>query len=324
MNNYCAKCGYAMGPENAFCGKCGEAMNPSYATTSQLVTRSVTPSAYDKYAPVPALRSRWPKRLAIAAVVVFGIPFAIGFVNNFAPAFTKHYATASHAQPSNAEPSREAGAGAASVPSVFAIGQTVRVGYWTYKVNSYRWMTGVMDPIFAGKVETPDGQFLAINLTVENEDKSPSILPSLSLIDAQGRESQESSAGAMRDEVFGPLKSLNPGVESTGWVVFDVAPHHSYGLQLNGGYESGKHAYVVVGESSQNAESTGQNVDLPGLVPAQRVAQSDPPAPQTVAPYTVINGQDIRSDMPALCSQPGNDGRFPSACIVQPVSEPQQ
>jgi hypothetical protein len=82
-----------------------------------------------------------------------------------------------------------------------------------------------------------------VDLAIRNNDKSASTLPPMKLLDVAGREYDESSKGIFVERSFGMLKSLNPGVSSRGYVVFDVPPG-KYVLKLSGGYTSGENALV--------------------------------------------------------------------------------
>ncbi len=138
---------------------------------------------------------------------------------------------------------------------VAQLGQTVHVGYWTYRVNSAEWVPGIANGL---TYEQPDAAFLVINLSARNEDRSESVLPPVKLIDASGREFSQSSAGALSDGFFSPLKSLNPGVGSRANVVFDVPPGQ-YRIRLSGGHLSRDSALVLLPARPQNApDYTGQ------------------------------------------------------------------
>jgi hypothetical protein len=54
--------------------------------------------------------------------------------------------------------------------------------------------------------------------------RSVSTLPKIVLVDPEGREFEQSSEGMFMDGSFGVLKEVNPGVESSGHLVFDVPP----------------------------------------------------------------------------------------------------
>jgi hypothetical protein len=124
---------------------------------------------------------------------------------------------------------------AAETPAAYKINDNVTVGYWSYKVRGTKWADSI-GPDFMR--QQADAKFLIIALTARNNDKTASVLPPVKLVDAQGREFEESEKGMMLEHSFGPLKSLNPTVESTGVIVFDVPPG-KYWVVLSGGFASG-------------------------------------------------------------------------------------
>jgi hypothetical protein len=129
-----------------------------------------------------------------------------------------------------------------SGPLLHDIGEEVTVGYWTYRCNGVRWQ----DVIFSdfSSMERPDAAFLIIDLSARNNDRTASTLPPPKLIDADGREYDESSTFIPGS--FSALKRLNPTVSSRGYVVFD-APRGDYKLKLSGGYESEESALIDLG-----------------------------------------------------------------------------
>lgn len=122
----------------------------------------------------------------------------------------------------------------------YAMKQTVHVGYWSYAVWSMKWQNSIGTDFMA---ERPDADFLVVWMTVRNNDKTSSTLPPITLIDSQGREYESTSKGSFSEGFFGPLKSLNPGVESSGAVAFDV-PKGVYSLKVSGGFTSGDNALI--------------------------------------------------------------------------------
>ena len=69
-------------------------------------------------------------------------------------------------------------------------------------------------------------------------DKTAISPPPVKLVDSDDREYDESSKGIIMQNSIGILKSLNPGVSSRGYVVFDV-PAGKYALKVSGGFTSG-------------------------------------------------------------------------------------
>jgi Domain of unknown function (DUF4352) len=108
-------------------------------------------------------------------------------------------------------------------------------------VNGVRWQAKVGS--LGDTVETPDAEFLVIDLSIRNNDRTASTLPPFKLMDAQGREYDESDKGTFMQGAFDLFKKLNPGVSSRGYLVFDV-PHGEYALKASGGFESGESTLV--------------------------------------------------------------------------------
>jgi hypothetical protein len=118
----------------------------------------------------------------------------------------------------------------------YGIGQNVSVGYWTYRCLGVRWQRSIGS-------EYADARFLVVDLVIGNNDKTASSLPPMKLLDEHDREYDESSKSIFLERSFGTLKSLNPGVYSRGYVVFDVPPG-KYVLKVSGGYTSGQSATI--------------------------------------------------------------------------------
>ena len=114
------------------------------------------------------------------------------------------------------------------------IGDTVIVGKWAYRCHGTSWERSIGTEY---PKQYPDAEFLVVDLTIRNNDRTASILPPLRLIDAEGREYEESSKGIFIDHSFGLLKSVNPTVSSSGYALFDV-PQGKYRLKVSGGFTS--------------------------------------------------------------------------------------
>jgi hypothetical protein len=120
------------------------------------------------------------------------------------------------------------------------IGESFFVGYWSYRCDKARWQKTIG---YGYSQEFPDAVFLVIDLAARNNDRTASVLPPLKLVDGEGREYDESSKAVLMEGSFGILKTLNPGVTGTGYVVFDV-PRGKYALKVSGGFTSGKYELV--------------------------------------------------------------------------------
>lgn len=136
--------------------------------------------------------------------------------------------------------SRDVDGEEAAKPAAYKINDSVTVGYWSYRVNGIKWANSVGPDMIR---ETADAKFLIVSMTVRNNDKTSSTLPPVKLVDAQGREFDESSKGMMFENTFGPIKQLNLTVPSTGIVLFDV-PQGKYWAVVSGGLTSGQSAKV--------------------------------------------------------------------------------
>jgi hypothetical protein len=161
-------------------------------------------------------------------------------------------------------------------------------------------------------METPDAQFLVLDLYVRNNDRTASTLPPLKLVDAQGREFDESGKGTLVPGVFEALKKLNPGVSSRGYVVFDV-PHGQYTLLVSGGFESGEHALIDLSAPTSNDSASGQQ----GSGPAETTAM---PAPQAAGDYAALPTQ-TESAPPANTSAEASRATTPDSGVAQPDPE---
>jgi hypothetical protein len=131
-----------------------------------------------------------------------------------------------------------------NLPPAFNIGQPFSIGYWSYVCHSAHWT-----PIFGSdlySMERANGKFVVVDITVQNNDTSASTLPPFQLVDKDGRTYDESSSGMVSQGFFSVLEKLNPGVSKRGNIAFDVPPDREYFLLISGGFESGKHAIVVL------------------------------------------------------------------------------
>jgi hypothetical protein len=148
-----------------------------------------------------------------------------------------------------------------------------------------------------GRPEAPDAEFLIVDLYTRNNDRTASTLAPLKLVDALGREYEESSKGTFMPGTFDTLKQLNPGVSSRGYVVFDV-PHGKYSLQVSGGFESGEHALIDLSPRPQSENATTE--------PTRRESPNSMPSPESVAPTPA---QPATSEMEQNAATPTTDPR---------------
>jgi len=93
---------------------------------------------------------------------------------------------------------------------VFKTGQLVKVGYLSYTVYDARYTTKLSDNQFLE--ESPDANFLLVEIGVQNLDREERMLPPIKLIDEAGAEYGTSDKSWMVDDNLGLLENLNPGV----------------------------------------------------------------------------------------------------------------
>jgi hypothetical protein len=122
-------------------------------------------------------------------------------------------------------------------------GETLTVGYTSYAVQESRWINHLSSNQFLDK--SPNANWLAIRITVRNDDNKARIVPPFNLVDENGAEYEESSDRWQLDGHF-ILENLNPSVSKTGMLLFDVPRGHTYNLKLSGGYWSGKSSLVAL------------------------------------------------------------------------------
>lgn len=216
---FCRSCGAKLESQARFCTTCG----------------SITGVAAGVAPQTPRRRSQfW-----IYTLSAFGLLLLMGMCS----AILKDSST-------NTANTRPASYTSPSSATRHKIGEDVYVGYWGYRCDDVRWQASIGDY----SKEYADARFLIVDLSIRNNDKTASVLPPLKLVDAEGREYDESSKGIFLEHSFGALKSLNPGVTSSGSIVFDV-PRGSYALKVSGGYTSGEFALIDLQDSSSSTAS---------------------------------------------------------------------
>lgn len=196
---FCRNCGAQIDPSGPFCEACG----------AKGETGIMTPS-------VPRRRKAWP--VVVGAIIVFAVVFS--WLNS----------------PGNH--SSNPATSATETPTVVThkMNETVNVGVWSYEVTGVRWANSIGQDFSR---ERPDAKFLLVDITIRNNDRTASTLAPLKLVDVGQREFDESSKGVFLEGSFGLLKSVNPGVTSSGTAVFDV-PAGRYSLLVSGGFGSGE------------------------------------------------------------------------------------
>lgn len=209
---FCRNCGARMANEDArFCSSCGAAANQTGGSAAPGARR-------------PRQSRVWLYAIGIIGFILF-TRIAVSILNQ---STTKSAADSSVADASGATTEHH------------QIGEDVLIGYWAYRCDGAHWAKSIGYNVMT---EYPDAEFLVVNLSILNNDNSASILPPLKLVDAQGREYEESSKSISLGDAFGVLKSVNPGVTSHGSVLFDVPPG-DYSLRVSGGFTSGETALI--------------------------------------------------------------------------------
>ena len=142
-------------------------------------------------------------------------------------------------------------------PAIRQIGDTVSVGYTSYRVHKVWWSNKLSNNEFLN--HAPDAMYLFVQLTIRNDDTKPRSVPPFSLLDESSRQYQTSDHGWAVEGSIGVLDSLNPNVAKSGFIVFDVPPEHAYSLKISGGYWSGESAMIELADSEAIARKQGSD-----------------------------------------------------------------
>lgn len=134
------------------------------------------------------------------------------------------------------------------VSEEFYFGDTVYVGNLGYCV----WKTRRTDEISYQKA---DSSFLIIDLSVKNSDKKARMILGFKLKDQDGREYDVSGNGMFLENDLSFLKTINPGVQTDGHIVFDVPKGNTYKLIVQGEFGSGKEAIINLKKAPQKSKT---------------------------------------------------------------------
>lgn len=127
----------------------------------------------------------------------------------------------------------------------YPMGMTVQIGYTSYCVRQAKWSNRLSSNEYLNK--RPNASYLFVQITVRNDDKKARTIPPFQLIDEHGAEyDSDAEAAVYREDAIGVLDDLNPGVNKTGVVVFDVPRNHTYKLKVDGGYWSSESAVIKI------------------------------------------------------------------------------
>jgi hypothetical protein len=304
---------------NVKCSSCSEVVDASSSFCPQCGAQLVTPARTNSSRSVPSTRR--PNRSLKTAFGVICLFIATGV---FIAAINHSSDGASAAVQNTVEPL------SSTVPlsSTPRIGDVVQVGYWKYQILSSEWRDYLPDGF--GNGERADAHFLILELEVTNTDKSQSTLPPVKLRNSAGAEFSQSGASAFLPEAFGPLKELNPGVSSTGVVIFDV-PEGTYQAEFQGGFESSESQLVDLTDYPTKSLSKPSDAPSPpptATTPGAQVAPAQV-APAQVAPAQVAPAQVAPAQVhveeptePTSTLQPKGGGNYPTNPTAASTDKP--
>jgi hypothetical protein len=293
MPKFCHSCGAALVDRAAFCSECGTVVKVDQSPVAQSPLHSAVRQVFTPVRPEEKSNRNWGRTLV--SYVLFGVVVLVLLAIWSSP--SDHNPTA----PGVVRTDENLAPVAAPTPMKRGIGEDVSVGYWLYRCNGARWQSFIGG--LGETVEAPDAQFLVLDMYVRNNDRSASLLPPLKLVDAQGREYDESSKGTFMPGAFDMLKQLNPTVSSRGYAIFDV-PHGQYALLVSGGFESGEHALIDLSATTLSASASGQ--------PSSAAAQPSS-APQPAGDYGALPVQTVTAQLPDKGTEASRPASSPSA-----------
>jgi hypothetical protein len=266
---FCHKCGATIIENASFCSACGTSASVVKAGEPQTQLRSAIRQVFTPIRPSTPVEKR--SRVGPSLLVGVLLILLVIWVNssNDRPTYS-----ASRNEPS-ASQQPELPATPAKVDPA-KIEETFSIGYWAYTVYSASWREWIPS---LGSIESPDAAFLVIDVSACNRDRTASVLPPFKLIDRQGREYEAKST--FMQGAFDALKTLNPGVYSRGYLVFDVPRYDEYMLRASGGFESGEHRLVdlslgIKPENQSTSVNSPPAIDSVIAVPSKAEAQTVP------------------------------------------------
>lgn len=128
-------------------------------------------------------------------------------------------------------------------PTAYGLNESFKVGYTRYSVKGFNWKRRLGNAYFG---KDADSRYLLVNLTVKNEDKENRAIPPFTLEDENGATYDTSPDAMYLGDKAIIFDSLNPGVQKSATLVFDVPPEHHYTLVVSGGFWSGEEARVTL------------------------------------------------------------------------------
>jgi len=109
-------------------------------------------------------------------------------------------------------------------------GDTVSVGYTSYTVLESYWSNNLSNTQSISK--KPDAMYLFVKLTIRNDSTLPSTISSFKLIDEKGAEIIEKTLFSHDGSIL-EFVSLNPKVQESVYIVFDIPINHKYKLKAS-------------------------------------------------------------------------------------------
>lgn len=236
---FCPICGAAASEAQRFCANCGASLG---VVNSQ-----------------PSGKRSRPGRLILGSLgICFGLLLLYGLISeqDTLPPTSNPEQNSPQNTPTGEPVSKQSQAHIDEVPA-FKIGQAFSIGYWSYVCHGAIWTPALgSDPY---SIERANADFVVVDITVRNDDRSSSTLPPFQLSDSEGRTYDESSAGALSQGFFSVLEQLNPGVSQRGRIAFDVPPDRQYFMIFSGGIESGKRASVLLPMPASSGQPPSPN-----------------------------------------------------------------
>ena len=120
------------------------------------------------------------------------------------------------------------------------MGENLRVGSLIYNITETSWT----DQLGDSGARMPANQFLLVRVSVTNSGGSDTIIPAMSLIDANGEIYNELTDGTGVRDWLGMIRRIKPAQSEHGSVLFDV-PVNAYTLQVS--YEDDDPEHEVIG-----------------------------------------------------------------------------
>lgn len=127
--------------------------------------------------------------------------------------------------------------------AAYSLNESFKVGYTRYNVTGIQWKRRLGNAYFG---KDADSRYLLVNITVKNEDKENRAIPPFTLEDENGATYDTLPDAMYLGDKAIIFDSLNPGVQKSATLVFDVPPENHYTLVVSGGFWSGEEARVTL------------------------------------------------------------------------------